>query len=79
VPDERLLAEARALAEAICANVPLGVWLTKQSLWLNQGVASLEAACEIESRAVFLAQATEDAVEKRKAYFEKRVPRFGNR
>jgi len=48
-------------------------------LWLNQGVASLEAACEIESRAVFQAQATEDAVEKRKAYFEKRAPRFGNR
>ncbi len=79
VPDERLLAEARALAEAICANVPLGIWLTKQSLWLNQGVASLEAACEIESRAVFQAQATEDAAEKRKAYFEKRAPRFGNR
>ena len=75
----RLLAEARELAEAICANVPLGVWLTKQSLWLNQGVASLEAACEIESRAVFQAQATEDAAEKRKAYFEKRAPRFGNR
>ncbi len=79
VPDERLLAEARELAEAICANVPLGVWLTKQSLWLNQGVASLEAACEIESRAVFQAQATEDAAEKRRAYFEKRAPHFDNR
>jgi enoyl-CoA hydratase len=79
VPDENLLAEARALAGSICANVPLGVWLTKQSLWLNQGVASLEAACEIESRAVFMAQSTEDAAAKRQSFLEKRAPRFVNR
>ena len=79
VDDDRLMEEARALAASICANVPLGVWLTKQSLWLNQGVASLEAACEIEARAVFMAQATEDAAEKRKSYFEKRSPGFHNR
>ena len=79
VPDDQLLAEARALAASICANVPLGVWLTKQSLWLNQGVASLEAACEIEARAVFLAQASEDAAEKRKSFREKRAPNFHNR
>ncbi|HSV45232.1 MAG TPA: enoyl-CoA hydratase-related protein [Ramlibacter sp.] len=79
VDDDQLLAQARALAASICANVPLGVWLTKQSLWLNQGVASLEAACEIEARAVFMAQATEDAAEKRKAFFDKRQPTFHNR
>jgi enoyl-CoA hydratase len=79
VPDDQLLDEARALAASICANVPLGVWLTKQSLWLNQGVASLEAACEIEARAVFLAQASEDAAEKRKSFLEKRAPKFNNR
>jgi len=79
VPDDRLLAEAQALAASICANVPLGVWLTKQSLWLNQGVASLEAACEIEARAVFLAQASEDAAEKRRSFLEKRPPVFNNR
>ena len=79
VDDDRLMEEARALAASICANVPLGVWLTKQSLWLNQGVASLEAACEIEARAVFMAQATEDAAEKRKSFFEKRPPGFHNR
>jgi enoyl-CoA hydratase len=47
-------------------------------LWLNQGVASLEAACEIEARGVFMAQATEDAAEKRKAWLEKRQPQFRN-
>lgn len=79
VDDDELLAEARALAESICANVPMGVWLTKQSLWLNQGVASLEAACEIEARGVFMAQATEDAAEKRASFLEKRAPAFRNR
>ena len=67
------------IAASICANVPLGIWLTKQSLWLNQGVGSLEAACEIEARAVFMAQASEDAAEKRKAFVEKRAPVFANR
>jgi enoyl-CoA hydratase len=79
VEDEKLMDEARALAASICANVPLGIWLTKQSLWLNQGVASLEAACEIEARAVFMAQASEDAAEKRQSFMEKRSPRYRNK
>ena len=78
-PDDGLMTEAHALAASICTNVPLGVWLTKQSLWLNQGVANLEAACEIEARAVFMAQASEDAAEKRASFLEKRVPQFKNR
>src|SRR5204863_8348496 len=76
VNDDQLLAEANALATSIMANVPLGIWITKQSLWLNQGVASLEAACEIEARGVFMSQSTDDAAEKRRAYFEKRPPQF---
>jgi enoyl-CoA hydratase len=57
----------------------MGIWLTKQSLWLNQGVGSLEAAIELESRAVALAQSTADAAEKRAAFLEKREPRFTNK
>lgn len=79
VEDEQLLAAAGELAAAIVANVPLGVWLTKQSLWINQGVGSLAAACEIEARAVFQAQTTEDKDEKRKSFFEKRPPVFNFR
>lgn len=78
-PDEQLLAQAHTLADAILSNVPLGVWITKQSLWMNQGVGSLEAACEIEARGVFMAQATDDSKEKRAAFFEKRPPLFRNR
>ena len=79
VEDEQLPAAAGELANSIAANVPLGVWLTKQSLWINQGVGSLAAACEIEARAVFQAQSTEDKDEKRKAFFEKRAPSFSFR
>ena len=79
VPDDQLLSEVDKVAAGILNNVPLGVWITKQSLWMNQGVGSLEAACEIEARGVFIAQATEDMKEKRAAYLEKRAPKFNHR
>src|SRR5262249_38604243 len=78
VPDEQLMEAAYELARAIMANVPLGIWLTKQSLWLNQGVGSLEAAIELESRAVAISQSTADAADKRASFMEKRPPKFTN-
>ncbi|MEQ1812204.1 MAG: enoyl-CoA hydratase-related protein [Terricaulis sp.] len=79
VPDEELQDACLELAKQIMVNVPLGVWTTKQSMWLNQSAASLEQAMEIETRAVFMAQSTEDAAEKRKSFFEKRPPKFSNK
>lgn len=76
VPDEALMAEALDIAAGIAANVPMGIWMTKQSLWLNQNATSLEAAIELENRAVQIAQATTDAAEKRSAFIEKRPPRY---
>lgn len=79
VDDALLMDEALKLALAIMVNVPIGIWLTKQSFWLNQNAGSLEAAIELESRAVFIAQSTVDAAEKRAAFLEKRAPKFVNR
>jgi enoyl-CoA hydratase len=79
VPDEQLMDSVLELANGILVNVPLGIWLTKQSLWLNQSVGSLEAAIEMESRAVAIAQSTQDAADKRAAFLEKRPPRFTNK
>jgi enoyl-CoA hydratase len=76
VPDETLMEEALKLADAIVVNSPIGIWLTKQSLWFNQGGGSLEAAIELENRAVLASQATEDAIEKRTSAIEKRRPDF---
>lgn len=76
VDDESLMENAVEMARSIALNVPVGISLTKQSMWLNQGASSLEAAIEMESRAVVLAQSTEDASEKRASFFEKRPPHF---
>ena len=76
VDDEALIEEALKLADAIAVNSPVGIWLTKQSLWFNQGAGSLEAAIELENRAVLASQATEDAIEKRTSAIEKRRPKF---
>lgn len=76
VDDDKLMDEALTIARAVMVNVPMGIWLTKQSLWLNQSAGSLEAAIELENRAVAIAQATEDAKEKRTAFWEKRQPKF---
>jgi len=79
VDDAALMDEVMALAREIMVNVPIGLWLTKQSLWANLGAGSLEAAMEFEHRAVLISQRTEDAAEKRKAFVEKRPPRFTHR
>lgn len=79
VPDDSLMDEVMAMAEAILINSPIGTSLTKQSLWLNETAPSLEAAIEMESRAIFISQSTEDTAEKRKAFIEKRRPNFTNR
>jgi enoyl-CoA hydratase len=79
VPDEELMSVALQIARAILVNVPIGISLTKQSLWLNQGIGSLETAIELESRAVAIAQSTADAAEKRASFLEKREPRFTNK
>jgi enoyl-CoA hydratase len=76
VPDDQLMEAVMEIATRIVANTPIGVWMTKQSLWLNQSAGSLEAAIEMEHRAVHISQATEDAIEKRTAFLEKRVPTF---
>jgi enoyl-CoA hydratase len=78
VPDEQLLDCALELAAAIMVNVPIGIWLTKQSLWLNQAAGSLDAAIEMENRAVAISQSTADAAEKRASFLEKRAPKFSN-
>jgi len=67
-----LMERARALAEAIAANGPVAVQLTKQLIDGGE-MASLEAL------AGSLASYTEDAQEGVAAFRERRTPRFGGR
>ena len=79
VDDAALMDEALALADQMLVNSPIGNALTKQSMWLNAGAGSLEAAIELENRAIFISQSTEDSAEKRQAFLEKRRPQFRQR
>ncbi|HZV11144.1 MAG TPA: enoyl-CoA hydratase-related protein, partial [Novosphingobium sp.] len=76
VEDAALMDEALALAEAVMANSPIGIALTKSSMWANVDAPGLAAAIELENRAIFMSQSTADTAEKRQAFLEKRRPRF---
>lgn len=76
VDDDELQEACLEMAKKMLVNVPMGLWVTKQSMWENLNAGSLEQAIEFESRGVFTAQSMEDKVEKQKAFFEKRDPKF---
>jgi enoyl-CoA hydratase len=79
VDDEALMEEALKLAEGVMANSPIGIALTKQSMWRNVDAPGLEPAIELENRAIFMSQSTTDTAEKRSAFIEKRKPNFTGR
>lgn len=76
VDDADLMNDTLALAEAVMVNSPIGIALTKGSLRSNVDAPSLAAAIELENRAIFMSQSSADTAEKRKAFIEKRPPRF---
>ncbi|GAA5121185.1 enoyl-CoA hydratase/isomerase family protein [Haloechinothrix salitolerans] len=79
VPADALLGEARALADAIAANSPGGVQLSKRALYANLEVSSFGAALELENRGQALLTRTEDMVEALTALGEHRAPHFTGR
>jgi enoyl-CoA hydratase len=76
VDDAALMEEALKLADAIVVNSPVGIALTKSTLLANVDAPSLQAAIELENRAIFMSQSTADSAEKRKSFIEKRRPVF---
>jgi enoyl-CoA hydratase len=79
VAPEALEDAALELAEAIAANSPFGVWMTKQVLQRNADATSLEAAIDLENRTQVLATRTEDAREAVDAFSARRAARFSFR
>jgi enoyl-CoA hydratase len=78
VPDAELEQAARAMAEDILRNSPLGVRLTKECLTLSIDAPSLEAAIAMEDRNQILAAQTGDFREGIVAFLQKRPARFGD-
>ncbi len=79
VEDDELIAEALATAAAICANSPLGIWMTKEVMWSNLETGSLQAGIDLENRTQVLTSFTEDTAEAVDAFLSKRPPAFRNR
>ena len=79
MPDGDLLENALATARLVVGNSPFGVWLTKEVMWSNLEVGSLQAGIDLENRTQVLASFTEDQQEAVAAFLEKRPPAFGYR
>lgn len=79
VPDEGLTDAVLEVAEAIKKNAPLDVWMTKQTMHHNLNAGSLEQAVAFETRAIAMANCTEDRQEVRRARQEKRSPDYKSR
>ncbi len=76
VPDAELEPAARALAQDIVRNSPLGVRLTKECLNVSIDAPSLEAVVAMEDRNQILAAQSGDFREGLAAFMEKRPPRY---
>ncbi len=76
VDDDDLEAAALDTAGQIAANSPIGVWMTKEVMWSNLEVGSLQAGIDLENRTQILTTFTDDQAEAVRAWLEKRSPEF---
>lgn len=56
-----VVGEALRTAELIKGNSPMGVWMTKEVMWSNLEVGSLQAGIDLENRTQILCSTTEDS------------------
>lgn len=75
VPPSELLPTARALAARIATNAPLAVTAVKKLVNVG-GEMSLAAGLELEQQTFGILRNTEDRIEGRRAFAEKRKPTF---
>jgi enoyl-CoA hydratase/carnithine racemase len=76
VPDEELLGAALGEAELILRNGPFGVRMTKEVMWSQLEIGSLQAGIDLENRTQVLSMFAGDMEEAMAAFVEKRPPRF---
>ncbi|SDC21081.1 Enoyl-CoA hydratase [Geodermatophilus telluris] len=76
VPDGEVLDAALETARAVLANSPMGVRLTKEVMWSQLEVGSLQAGIDLENRTQILATYTRDADEAAQAFRGRRAPVF---
>jgi enoyl-CoA hydratase len=70
------VASARETAELIVGNSPFGVRMTKEVMWSQLEIGSLQAGIDLENRTQVLSSFTGDLTEAMQAFVEKRPARF---
>lgn len=74
VSDDGLMEAANSIAAEIVANSPFGIAMTKQVMWSNLEVPSLQAAIDLENRTQVMSSFTGDMKEAIRAFRERRSP-----
>jgi len=78
VDDGQVVASALETAELIVGNSPFGVRMTKEVMWSQLEIGSLQAGIDLENRTQVLSSFTGDLTEAMQAFVEKRPARFTN-
>lgn len=78
VPVGELLDTAVRLAGEIAAHSPMGLWMTKEVMWAQLEVGSLQAGLDLENRSQVVTTLTADHDEAVRAFLEHRAPAFTN-
>jgi enoyl-CoA hydratase len=76
LPDEELVGHCLDVAEQMARYSPYGLAMTKDVLWANLEVASLEAAVELEDRNQLMLGFTENLPEAIRAFDAGRAPTY---
>jgi enoyl-CoA hydratase len=76
VPDGEVLDAALETAELVVGNSPWGVRMTKEVMWSQLEIGSLQAGIDLENRTQVLSSFTGDMQEAMAAFLEKRPPSF---
>jgi enoyl-CoA hydratase len=76
VPDADVVASALETAALITGNSPFGVRMTKEVMWSQLEIGSLQAGIDLENRTQVLSSFTGDLTEAMAAFAEKRPARF---
>jgi enoyl-CoA hydratase len=76
VPDGEVLEAALETARGVLANSPMGVRMTKEVMWSQLEIGSLQAGIDLENRTQILTSYSRDADEAALAFRERRSPSF---
>jgi enoyl-CoA hydratase len=76
VPDGEVLDAALQTARGVLANSPMGVRMTKEVMWSQLEIGSLQAGIDLENRTQILTSYSRDADEAALAFRDRRSPSF---